>query len=138
MSNQMEEAVSETVLEGVIVDVQPVEAEPAEAATISIADIEAALALQFPPEEPKEPYVPAKGATWAYATDMDTAERGVPDEWVWERLRNKRNALLAACDFRMVSDAPWDTAAWATYRQALRDMTDTLDPRKAVWPAEPE
>lgn len=135
MSEQMEEAVSETVLEGVIVDVQPVEEV---AATISIADVEAMLALQFPPEEPKAPYVPAKGATWAYATEMDTAERGVPDEWVWERLRLKRNALLSACDFRMVSDAPWDTAAWGAYRQALRDMTDTLDPRKAVWPAEPE
>ena len=134
MSNQMEEAVSETV-EGVIVDEQPVEEM---APTISIADIEAALALQFPPEEPKEPYVPVKGATWAYSSEMDTAERGVPDEWVWERLRLKRNALLSACDFRMVSDAPWDTAAWGAYRQALRDMTDTLDPRKAVWPAEPE
>ena len=134
MSNQMEEAVSETV-EGVIVDEQPVEEM---APTISIADVETMLALQFPPEAPKAPYVPAKDATWEYATEMDTAERGVPDEWVWERLRNKRNALLSAGDFRMVSDAPWDTAAWGVYRQALRDMTDTLDPRKAVWPAEPE
>ena len=134
MSEQTEEAVSETV-EGVIVDEQPVEEV---APTLTIAGIEAMLALQFPPEQPKEPYVPAKDATWEYATEMDTAERGVPDEWVWERLRLKRNALLSACDFRMVSDAPWDTAAWATYRQALRDMTDTLDPRKAVWPAEPE
>lgn len=129
MSNQMEEAVSETV-EGVIVDEQPV--------GLTIADIEAALLLEFPPEPEKAPYAPAKDATWEYATEMDTAERGVPDEWVWERLRNKRNALLSACDFRMVADAPWDTAAWGAYRQALRDMTDTLDPRKAVWPAEPE
>lgn len=128
-----EEVVSETV-EGVIVDEQPVEEM---APTISIADVEAALLLEFPPEQPQEAYVPAKGATWEYSTDMDTAERGVPDEWVWERLRNKRNALLSACDFRMVSDAPWDTAAWATYRQALRDMTDCKDPKQAVWPVAP-
>lgn len=129
---------SETV-EGVIVDEQPVE-EVAEAVTISIADIEAALALQFPPEEPKKPYVPVKGATWAYAGDSDTAERGVPDEWVWERLRNKRNALLAATDSKVsIPDAPWDTAPWIAYRQALRDLpAGTLNPRKAVWPAEPQ
>jgi len=69
---------------------------------------------------------------------MDTAERGVPTEWVWERLRNKRDALLAECDFRVVADAPWDQAPWATYRQALRDLPDaTKDPRKAVWPVAP-
>jgi hypothetical protein len=43
--------------------------------------------------------------------------------------RRDRDAALAASDFRMVSDAPWDTAAWATYRQALRDLPDHAD-----WP----
>jgi hypothetical protein len=43
--------------------------------------------------------------------------------------RMVRGMLLTPTDFRMVSDAPWDTAAWATYRQALRDLPD--DPE---WP----
>lgn len=43
--------------------------------------------------------------------------------------RRDRDDALAASDFRMVSDAPWDTAAWATYRQALRDLPDHAD-----WP----
>lgn len=125
-----EDTVTGTTVEEIVVTEQP---EP-----LTIEQVEALLAAQFPPIPEPAPFPGDDTATWVYWTDMDTAERGVPDEWVWERLRNKRNALLSACDFRMVSDAPWDTAAWATYRQALRDMTDTLDPRKAVWPAEPE
>ena len=40
-----------------------------------------------------------------------------------------RDSLLADSDFRMVSDAPWDIDAWATYRQALRDL-----PADPTWP----
>jgi hypothetical protein len=36
--------------------------------------------------------------------------------------RANRDMLLAASDWRVVADAPWDTTAWATYRQALRDL----------------
>ena len=74
--------------------------------------------------------------TWNY-TGSD--EQGpIPDEWVWERLRLRRDALLAACDFRMVTDAPWPTEPWAVYRQALRDLPSvTTNPREAVWPEEP-
>jgi hypothetical protein len=62
----------------------------------------------------------------------------IPEEWVWERLRLRRNRLLFESDHRMVSDAPWDQAAWAAYRQELRDLPDsTTDPRQAVWPVQP-
>ena len=76
-------------------------------------------------------------ATWDYASanDPDT----IPDEWVWERLRIKRNAELAASDWTQVADAACDKAAWAEYRQALRDLPDnTTDPREAVWPTPPQ
>jgi len=43
--------------------------------------------------------------------------------------RMVRDMLLTPTDFRMVSDAPWDTAAWAAYRQALRDL-----PTHPEWP----
>lgn len=43
--------------------------------------------------------------------------------------RMVRDMLLSPTDFRMVSDAPWDTTAWATYRQALRDL-----PGHPEWP----
>lgn len=40
-----------------------------------------------------------------------------------------RNNLLISTDRRMVTDAPWDTTAWATYRQQLRDL-----PADPAWP----
>jgi hypothetical protein len=40
----------------------------------------------------------------------------------WEQIRNWRNAELVATDWAMISDAPTDKEAWATYRQGLRDL----------------
>jgi hypothetical protein len=75
-------------------------------------------------------------STWDYRTEEDPEE--IPLEWVWERLRLNRDALLANSDFRMVSDAPWETAPYITYRQALRDLPKTTkDPRLAEWPVIP-
>jgi len=52
--------------------------------------------------------------------------------------RDKRNALLTASDWTQVADAPVDQTAWATYRQALRDITDQVGfPEAIVWPVEP-
>jgi len=87
--------------------------------------------------EPTEPFTDDE-ASWVYWTPLDKKETGVPDEWVWERLRFCRDALLNASDFRMVSDAPWNQTEWETYRQALRDLPGkTIDPRKTVWPTPP-
>jgi len=38
-------------------------------------------------------------------------------------VRYKRNMLLSQSDWTQVADAPVDKAAWAAYRQALRDIT---------------
>jgi hypothetical protein len=52
--------------------------------------------------------------------------------------RNKRNALLTQSDWTQVADAPVDTQAWATYRQALRDITDQAGfPENIDWPVSP-
>jgi hypothetical protein len=69
---------------------------------------------------------------------IDEDKNKIPVEWVWERLRMRRDQLLAECDWRVVADAPWDQAPWVEYREALRDLPDnTTDPRKAVWPVAP-
>ena len=53
-------------------------------------------------------------------------------------IRNERNQLLLASDWTQVADAPVDKAAWATYRQALRDITVQEGfPHKVVWPTSP-
>lgn len=67
------------------------------------------------------------------------------DEWAQTaydealaRLRERRNALLAASDWTQVNDAPTDAAAWAEYRRALRDLpANTPDPEAVTWPEVP-
>ncbi len=44
------------------------------------------------------------------------------DEQKWEQIRLWRDKELKKSDWRMISDAPTDKEAWATYRQALRDL----------------
>ena len=53
-------------------------------------------------------------------------------------IKAKRNALLAASDWTQVADAPVDQAAWATYRQALRDVPEQEGfPSEIAWPVQP-
>jgi hypothetical protein len=40
----------------------------------------------------------------------------------WEQIRSWRNAELAGTDWTQLTDSPVDKSAWATYRQALRDL----------------
>lgn len=59
----------------------------------------------------------------------------------WRRVRTRRRNLLLATDFTQVTDAPFDAptkAAWAVYRQALRDVTSQEDPTVLVWPVPPD
>ena len=52
--------------------------------------------------------------------------------------RALRNDLLVKSDWTQVADAPVDQAAWATYRQALRDITTQEGfPETVVWPVAP-
>ena len=62
----------------------------------------------------------------------------VPDIPPSDAIRQARNGLLSDSDWTQLADAPVDTAAWATYRQALRDVTDQATfPDSVIWPEEP-
>ena len=55
----------------------------------------------------------------------------------WEVVRIERNKKLSVCDWTQLSDAPLtnvQTAAWAKYRQELRDITNQADPFNIDWP----
>lgn len=55
-----------------------------------------------------------------------------------KQLRAKRDILLAETDWMANSDVTMSTE-WSTYRQALRDITDTYTSRDdVVWPTKPE
>jgi len=59
-------------------------------------------------------------------------------ETQWPVVRSQRNALLSASDWTQLPDVPLATKeAWATYRQALRDVTLQADPFAIVWPVSP-
>jgi hypothetical protein len=62
----------------------------------------------------------------------------VTDEVYLARMRHWRDTELARTDWTQVADAPVDQAAWATYRQALRDLpASNSDPRKIDLPVAP-
>lgn len=72
----------------------------------------------------------------ADATAEEIAER---NERAATSVRDQRNALLTESDWTQVADAPVDAAAWATYRQALRDITAQEGfPYNVTWPTKPE
>ena len=53
------------------------------------------------------------------------------------KVRSQRNSLLAQSDVYALADRM--TPAWATYRQALRDITAQLGfPHCVEWPVKPE
>lgn len=54
-------------------------------------------------------------------------------------VRAERTQKLKDSDWTQVADAPVDKAAWATYRQALRDITAQSGfPWNIQWPIQPE
>lgn len=84
-------------------------------------------ARETPKPEPEEPELPTK-------------------EELLERIRQIRNSKLAECDWTQLPDAPLTGAsvgAWQEYRQALRDIPQTIDIESiaalddVVWPVAP-
>ncbi len=72
-----------------------------------------------------------------FVQPFENAEN-ISDEWFFERIRNWRNTELTACDWTQVADSTADKAAWATYRQALRDLpASNKDPKKIKFPSRP-
>jgi hypothetical protein len=54
-------------------------------------------------------------------------------------VRHDRNSRLSESDWSQVEDSPVDKAAWATYRQALRDLPSQSGfPWNVTWPTQPE
>jgi len=54
------------------------------------------------------------------------------------QVRAQRDGFLTGSDWTQVADAPVDQAAWATYRQALRDVPAQAGfPENIDWPSVP-
>lgn len=111
------------------------------------------------PETPGEFLLPAH--TTLAVPDFE-APHGIADSlffsvdlnaWEWRRdeqkkieydrwFRDRRDILLAQCDWTMLPDAPITSAEreqWKAYRQALRDIPQQEGfPLEFSWPSEPE
>jgi hypothetical protein len=72
------------------------------------------------------------------ASQHEAAYKTIKDAEQASAVRQSRGDKLADSDWTQVADAPVDKAVWATYRQALRDIT-TQDgfPWTVTWPDAP-
>ena len=82
------------------------------------------------------PESPGPGHRFNYATRQ--WESTMTPEKRWSAIRVERGRRLTASDWTQLPDVPLATKeAWATYRQALRDITEQPDPFNITWPAVP-
>jgi hypothetical protein len=73
------------------------------------------------------------------AAENEAAYRAAKDAEQAKSVRTSRSEKLKDSDWTQVADAPVDKAAWATYRQALRDVTGQEGfPWTITWPTQPE
>ena len=82
-----------------------------------------------------------QGNAWVQAwrvVDLSGAELAERSQARAAEVRHERNRRMTECDWTQVADAPVDKAAWAAYRQALRDVPlQASFPFSVDWPAPP-
>ena len=72
------------------------------------------------------------------AAENEVAYKAMKDAEQATNVRTSRNGMLKDCDWTQIADSTADKTAWATYRQALRDVTgQTGFPWTITWPTQP-
>ena len=72
------------------------------------------------------------------AAEAEAAYKATKDAEQAKNVRRSRNDLLTECDWTQIVDSTADKPAWATYRQALRDVTAQEGfPWNVTWPQQP-
>lgn len=62
------------------------------------------------------------------------------NEELWSEIRAERDQRLEASDWSCLPDVPLSNEQkelWKKYRQDLRDITNSADPRNVIWPTSP-
>lgn len=81
----------------------------------------------------------AEDGTVTTAAENEAAYKAMKDAEQAKSVRTTRGEKLKDTDWTQVADAPVDKAVWATYRQALRDVTAQDGfPWSVEWPTQPE
>ena len=72
------------------------------------------------------------------AAEQEAAYKASKDAEQAKSVRTSRNDKLKECDWTQITDSTADKTAWATYRQALRDVTAQAGfPWTITWPDAP-
>ena len=72
------------------------------------------------------------------AAEQEAAYKASKDAEQAKSVRTSRNDKLKECDWTQITDSTADKTAWATYRQALRDITAQAGfPWTVTWPDAP-
>ena len=72
------------------------------------------------------------------AAEQEAAYKAMKDAEQATSVRASRTQMLKDCDWTQIADSTADKATWATYRQALRDVTgQTGFPWTITWPTQP-
>lgn len=72
------------------------------------------------------------------AAEQEAAYKAQKDAEQASNVRRTRNEKLKDCDWTQLADSTADKATWATYRQALRDITAQPGfPWTIEWPEQP-
>ena len=72
------------------------------------------------------------------AAENEAAYQAMKDAEQAANVRNSRTQMLKDCDWTQIADSTADKTAWATYRQALRDITSASGfPWAMTWPTQP-
>jgi len=72
------------------------------------------------------------------AAEQETTYKAMKDAERAASVRNQRTQLLKDSDWTQIADSTADKAAWATHRQALRDITAQAGfPWTIDWPTQP-
>lgn len=76
--------------------------------------------------------------TEATAAEQEATYKTTKDAEQGKNVRQSRNEKLKDCDWTQLADSTADKTAWATYRQALRDVpTQAGFPWTINWPVQP-
>ena len=72
------------------------------------------------------------------AAEQEAAYKARKDAEQAANVRKSRTEKLKDCDWTQIADSTADKTAWATYRQALRDVPSQVGfPWEITWPTQP-